>query len=54
MILIVKFICLVLAIVYTVSNIGKMKYGKSISSFQFFAQAITIAGFIFLQFNLWR
>ena len=50
--IILKCICLLLAIVYGFSNIVKSFRGHSVSDFQMWAMAIGIVGFIYLQF--WR
>lgn len=52
-ILILKFICLLLACVYGFSNIGKIIVGHGkISNIQMFLMGFGVAGFIFLQWVL--
>lgn len=48
-ILIVKFVCLVLAITYGYSNTVKSIRGDGVSNAQMFLMGISIAGFIFFQ-----
>lgn len=52
--IILKFICLLLAVLYGFSNIGKIvaKCGD-ISNAQILMMAIGVVGFIFLQFKLY-
>lgn len=50
--IIIKFLALVIAIMFTVINFGKMLYEVDIPFANFLLQAISIATFIFLQFNL--
>jgi hypothetical protein len=45
---ILKFICLVVAIMYGFSNIAKLVRGDSISSFQLLFMSVGIVGFIYL------
>ena len=49
---IIKLLCLLLAILYGFSNIAKLIRGQRISSIQVFLMAIGIVGFIAIQFNL--
>lgn len=48
-ILIAKFICLLLGVVYGFSNIAKVYYKQHISSAQMFMMGLGITGFVFLQ-----
>lgn len=48
-ILIAKFICLLLGIVYGFSNIAKVYCKQNISSAQMFMMGLGITGFVFLQ-----
>jgi hypothetical protein len=45
-----KFICLVLAILYTLSNYTRWKDGQDVCALNFLLQAVSIAGFIVLQY----
>lgn len=47
---IIKFICLLIGIWFSIVNIGRLKYEQDISAPSTFFQALGIAGFIFLQF----
>lgn len=47
---IIKFICLLIGIWFSIVNIGRMKYGQNVPAVNTFLQALGIAGFIFLQF----
>lgn len=52
-ILILKFICLLLACIYGFSNIGKIIVGHGkISNAHMFLMGLGVAGFIFLQWCL--
>lgn len=58
MLILLKFVCLVIGIVYSFSNMVKaillLRGGNAkISQFQLFAMALGIVGFIFLQFKLY-
>lgn len=44
-----KFICLLLAIMYGYSNTARVIHGQSVSPFQMLAMGLGITGFIFLQ-----
>lgn len=48
---ILKCVFLIFGIVYGFGNIGRLKYGKVIGTFQLYAMAIGIVGFLALQFN---
>ena len=48
-ILIAKFICLLLGVVYGFSNIAKVYCKQSISNAQMFMMGFGITGFVFLQ-----
>lgn len=48
-ILIAKFICLLLGVVYGFSNIAKVYCKRSISNAQMFMMGFGITGFVFLQ-----
>ena len=52
MVTIVKFISLVVAIWFSIVNFGRMKYGQEVSSQNFAVQSVSIAVFVFIQFNL--
>ena len=47
---IIKFVCLLLGIWFTIVNIGRLKCRQDVSSTNTFLQALGITGFIFLQF----
>lgn len=49
---ILKYVFLIMAIVYGFSNITKVIYKKSITSPQLLFMAIGIVGFISIQFNI--
>ena len=49
---IVKFICLVFAIWFSIVNFAKIVKDQDVSAANFVLQAISIAGFIFIQFGL--
>lgn len=51
-ILILKFICLLLAVLYGYSNTVKAIYGQNVSSAQMLFMGLGVAGFIFLQWCL--
>lgn len=48
--IIIKFICLLIGIWFSLINIGRLKYEQDISAPSSFLQALGITGFIFLQF----
>lgn len=50
--IIIKFISFIFAIWFTVLNIGLIKNKQSVPAINFLVQSITIALFIFIQFNL--
>ena len=50
---ILKFICLVVGLIYGFGNVVRSFRGFSVSTFQMLAMSIGIAGFIFLQFKLY-
>ena len=47
---IIKFICLLIGIWFSIVNIGRMRYKQYVSTSNTFLQALGITGFIFLQF----
>lgn len=47
---IIKFICLLIGIWFSIINIGRMKCKQDVSTSNTFLQALGITGFIFLQF----
>lgn len=47
---IIKFICLLIGIWFSIVNMGRMKYKQDVSISNTFLQALGITGFIFLQF----
>ena len=47
---IIKFICLLIGIWFSIVNMGRMKYKQDVSTSNTFLQALGITGFIFLQF----
>lgn len=49
---VIKFICLLLAIWFTIVNTGRLMNREPISGANTFLQALGIAGFIFIQFIL--
>ena len=53
MLILLKFICLFLAVGYGYSNTVKAIRGQSISSEIMFLMALGIVGFVFLQFKLY-
>lgn len=51
--IIVKFICLVIGIMYGFSNVGDAIRGGKVTMFQLLFMSLGIAGFIFIQFKLY-
>ena len=52
LLILIKFICLSIGIAYSFGNVVRAAYGIGVSTFQSFAMAFSIAGFIILQFCL--
>lgn len=50
---IIKFVSLVIAIWFTAVNIVKAAQGSAIPSLNFLIMSVSIASFVFIQFNLW-
>lgn len=50
--IIVKFISLVIAIWFTVVNLGMIKHRQDVSALNILIQSISIAVFVFIQFKL--
>ena len=50
---ILKFICLVVGLMYGFGNVVRSFRGLSVSAFQMLTMSIGIVGFIFLQFKLY-
>jgi hypothetical protein len=48
----IKFISLVIAIWFTVVNLGLIKHKQDVSALNILIQAISIAVFVFIQFKL--
>ena len=53
MLILLKFVCLVVGIVYGFSNIVKAKRGQGIGFIQIVLMALGIVGFVFIQFKLY-
>ena len=53
MLIILKFICLVVGIMYGFSNVVKATKGHAIETAQIVLMALGIVGFVFLQFKLY-
>ena len=58
MLILLKFICLLVAIIYGFSNVAKTMYiikggEATVNGVQMFMMALGIVGFVFLQFKLY-
>lgn len=53
MLILLKFVCLLLGVMYGFSNIVKGANGHAISSAQVILMSLGIVGFVFLQFKLY-
>ena len=53
MLILLKFVCLFISVLFGFSNIIKMYYKNDIQGFYIITMSLGIVGFVFLQFKLY-